>query len=180
MNYKRLLEAQDYYTEFGYKPIDVPWTVSKLIIDITIPRDNKPAALGKDYLVGSAEQSFLQLISKKELKPGKYSALTPCFRDDLEDELHKKYFMKLELINTEINNSENDLFSMLNLSTKFFKRYLDVMSIRTGYKEYDIITSHNQIELGSYGIRYNPLIGTWIFGTGLAEPRLSYCLETLK
>jgi len=33
------------------------------------------------------------------------------------------------------------------------------------------------IELGSYGIRKHPKVGTWVYGTGCAEPRLSYAIE---
>ena len=66
------------------------------------------------------------------------------------------------------------------LAKEFFNTYLNDVAVvptqpidktlvaETGY---DVVS--NEIELGSYGLRQHPLIGSWVYATGCAEPRLS-------
>ena len=170
INYKRLLESIDYYQTDGYNYINLDWTVDSLVSKITKPEYKKDFYLDENVLVASAEQSFLQMMFDDKLPKGKYVGLTPCFRDETIDELHRNYFMKVELINTE-HVTEYDLQMMLNVALVFHQKYIDCKIIQLEDNTYDIV-SLNGIELGSYGIRkYKDL--EWIYGTGCAEPRLS-------
>lgn len=185
MKYYRFDDAQNFYEGCGYNDIDVPWDVSQTSIEATIPPGCVPVPfLNSKLLVGSAEQSFVELMllpqSLGKLTPGKYQAVTPCFRDDPEDEIHHKYFMKLELIDYYRNSNvahvvhHNRLDRILNDAKGFFQKYLKVETLRTD-NGIDIIQSKTGIELGSYG--YRSFQGhEWVYGTGLAEPRLSYAL----
>lgn len=192
INYLNLHDSTVYYEEHGYKRIEAPWTVTKAISHIT-----KPSIAGMDYeivgknkvLVASGEQSFLYLYLKEFLPKGKFQAITPCFREETFDHTHTKYFMKNELIITDKVNEE-ELFKMVQCAFDFFKSKLEVKNLGDihvrNYKSendencYDL--EYHGVELGSYGIRRCEYL-SWIFGTGCAEPRLSYCqnmLENLK
>lgn len=115
-----------------------------------------------------------------KLSFGKYMAVSPCFRDEIENtEIHKQYFIKVELINILPNNDNANFLikEICNETFGFFKSYLDCELIKTD-QGFDIQTTDTKIELGSYGIRnYKNLV--WIYGTGVAEPRLSYCLSKI-
>jgi phenylalanyl-tRNA synthetase alpha subunit len=124
------------------------------------------------YLVASGEQGFIELMIRENLV-GKYFTITPCFREEKYDELHLPYFMKLELIDTEVDNKK--LPAMINDAKRFFDNYLETKVIPTK-DGYDIVSAKSNIELGSYGIRaYKEFL--WVYGTGVAEPRLSQVLE---
>ena len=77
--------------------------------------------------------------------------------------------MKVELINF----GDNRLDDMMEMCLSFYSKYLPVKKVQTEIG-FDIM-SYDGIELGSYGVRSNPhpLIGSWNYGTGCAEPRLS-------
>ena len=179
----RLSQAQSYYDMAGFKNIEVPWFVDKSIIDITLPPGATPVEIpGRGYLIGSAEQGFLSLIAEGKLPSGKYQSTSPCFRNDSVDELHRTAFMKLELIDTRVlENITTDvqLKSVIQLAELFFESCVGVEILQTE-DGFDIVDSKNKIELGSYGIRSHPLVGTWIYGTGVAEPRLSAVLKMQK
>jgi tRNA synthetases class II core domain (F) len=162
------------YAKLGYTYIEVPWLVNEEAIKATIPSFAKPLAVDSgteaNQLVGSAEQSFLYMALKNELPSGKYMALTPCFRDDKVDELHQKYFMKLELIiigkvySSDVIHVMNDARYVLS---QFSKKTMVVQPTDDGSD-----LTLNGIEIGSYGKREYKNI-KWIYGTGLAEPRFS-------
>jgi hypothetical protein len=183
IDYFKINNALIYYTNQGFKYLDVKWDCPTEIARITTPQNCRLYILDKGQtLVGSAEQSFLDEIFNNNLKPGKYSALTPCFRDDMIDELHSRYFFKLELIDFE-NVTTVSLFEIIQTCLVFFKRYIDCEVIQISDESYDIVTSKNNIELGSYGIRnieYNNKFLKMIYATGLAEPRLSKAIEKIK
>lgn len=178
IDYHKIADAIDFYQDLGYSYIEVPWIVSRESHDIT----------GKGYSdfssflgthVASAEQSFLELITNNELDPGRYLACSPCFRDDDTSQLYNKWFMKVELINYlgKIKSETPDLVkSMIRQAYCFFERYLDITVEKT-----DIgldIVSDCGVELGSYGFRtHNDF--SWVYGTGVAEPRLSHCLDKI-
>jgi hypothetical protein len=67
--------------------------------------------------------------------------------------------------------------------TKFIS--VDVVENRepgAGEPAFDIVSRRGRIEIGSYGIRRDDKVGKWVYGTGCAEPRLSYAIavENLK
>lgn len=180
INWSLFPAAINEYTKLGYSLIDVPWLVDKKSIEVTIPPGRKAYSLNlrkeKDkYLVGSAEQSFVYLALRNKLPLGKYMAMTPCFRDDEVDDLHQKYFMKLELIqfiSSKINYHPNFHKGQMmrharDVMSNFTKKSIVVQPTDDGTD-----LTINNIEIGSYGVRIYKNI-QWIYGTGLAEPRFS-------
>ena len=176
INWQRLLTALNYYNAMCYKTTDLDWTMDVNISSVTKPVGRKDYFINERALVASGEQSFVEMILKNKLVPGCYSGITPCFRDEYElDELHSNYFMKVELIDT-MNPNKKGLDNMINYALKFYSQYLDVRVLETQEEMYDIIDVKNGIELGSYGTRCYKDI-KWVFGTGLAEPRMSKVLQ---
>ncbi|CAH6421515.1 Hypothetical protein KVN_LOCUS328 [uncultured virus] len=173
-----------YFKLNGYKYIDTPWIVNDVISNITKPPTKKNFYINDKVLVASGEQSFLQLILDGNIKPGKFCTMTPCFRDEEEDDLHKHYFLKTELIDWDyIENdkfiNEKLLIETINICKNFFLKYLPVKVKKMEENSYDIIDCTNGIELGSYGIRsYNNI--KWIYGTCCAENRLSNVINLCK
>lgn len=172
IDWVRLITAISFYSCKGYHYTNLDWTVDRKISEITKPIDRRDYFIEDKSLVASGEQSFLQLIVDNKLSNGRYCGITPCFRDeDAVDELHQRYFMKVELINTLDVNKES-LNKMIDCAYELYSKYLNIEVIEVGDQLYDIVDSKNKIELGSYGIRHYENIH-WVFGTGLAEPRLS-------
>lgn len=177
INYKLLDDSLIHYENKGFKRIEAPWTVSQYVDNITRPEDRVPFELKHNdkRLVASGEQSFLYLYLKEFLPLGQFQTITPCYRYESFDYLHTKYFMKNELIKTDIVN-EVELDRMIVTALDFFYRFfpkLDLDTIKT--KEgFDITV--NGIELGSYGIRECEYL-KWIYGTGCAEPRTSKLIQ---
>ena len=176
IDWHRLIWAIDYYKSKGYKFIDLNWTIPSKISEITKPIGRKDYLIEEEALVASAEQSFLELMYDSKLEKGRYCGITPCFRDeDYLDELHQRYFMKVELIDT-LNVNHTSLGNMIIDAKEFYSNYLDVHVLEIQDEMYDIIDDKNGIELGSYGTR-RTIAGNHVFGTGLAEPRLSKVLK---
>ena len=158
-------------------------------------------------LVASGEQSFLYLYNKGFLPKGRFQTVTPCFRDEKFDDYHTKYFIKNELIITDTVDKQS-LKMIVNIARDFFREYClrpkkddawvgsdttpdDVYIMETGtsnkivsevdvsdvylYPSYDLM--YRGIELGSYGIRRCNYL-SWIYGTGVALPRLTRVLST--
>lgn len=185
MNLELITFAETFYASKGYQKIEVPWAVDKDVLEITLPKHKKGVDLLSRKLVGSAEQSYLQMIKKKQLNPGRYVTTTPCFRDDNEDELHQHYFLKTELINFSLENkiSQSNLDTMMGHALEFFGFFLPVKTLQTGIG-YDIVDQKFGIELGSYGIRSHKFAEgfnvQWAYGTAIALPRLAYILERTR
>ena len=176
INWERLIDSMAFYTSLGYKYRDLNWTVSREVSEITKPDDRKDYLIEDRAVVASGEQSFLELLKHGKLKPGKYHGITPCFRDETTiDYLHQRYFMKVELIDT-LNINHDSLGNMILDAVELFSKYLDVKVIELDKDLYDIVDLKNNIELGSYGIRRHGEF-SWVFGTGVAEPRLSKVLK---
>lgn len=177
INYKIIDDSIIHYESAGFKRIESPWTVSREILDLTKPVDKIPYQLehNKKCLVGSGEQSFLYLYLKGFLPYGRFQTVTPCFRDEEFGFLHTKYFMKNELIITDIIHGDT-VGKMVNNAIDFLSKYLDKDNLRIVSTEegYDIL--YKQDELGSYGIRKSDFL-VWIYGTGVAEPRLSMIMN---
>lgn len=178
INLKLIDNAIGFYQEHGFKRIETPWLVPDEINKITQPNFVKSYHIPNfdKSLVGSGEQSFLYLLSKHQLPTGKYQTLTPCFRDEIEDLTHFTQFMKLELIDTQ-DTSEPNLLNIISYAETFFNSVLNKKTeiIKTDIG-YDIM--FNNIELGSYGIRKHEYL-SWIYATGIAEPRLSNLIKSL-
>lgn len=176
INYDILNESLSFYKKFRFERIELPWTVTKEISDITKPSgcDDFTIIEKNKVLVASGEQSFLYLYCKGFLPKGRFMGITPCFRNDSFDALHTKYFMKNELIVTDVVTSD-ELQKVIDLSMAFFSVYVDVRLIKTetsDIESFDIVSNKSDVELGSYGIRKCDFLH-YIYGTGVAEPRLS-------
>lgn len=178
IEYKHISESIDYYKEFGFKYIETPWIVPKEIDDITRPIDKQAFQLKHNDmdLVASGEQSFLCLYKQNLLDKGRFQTVTPCFRDEKNDEIHCQYFIKNELIETN-DITKNNLFNIIDIALNFFIKYLPNSQVIETEIGYDIVS--NNIELGSYGIRECEFL-KWIYATGCAEPRLSYTINKFK
>lgn len=135
---------------------------------INLAVDNFKKAGWGAYLVGSAEQGFLHIYDQLE-NSRPYMSITPCFRDDKEDELHQRYFMKLELFMKGGSYSDCDFFK--EKAGAFFRSQgVETYTLRTAENSYDLEALGSGIELGSYYHREIPNY-KWACGTGLAQPR---------
>jgi seryl-tRNA synthetase len=186
INYLNLNNASKYYSALGYNLIETPWYVTEEIKSITCPKDKSVdyhIDVNDKYLVASGEQSFLYLLTKGQLPLGRYQTITPCFRFENYDILHKKCFMKNELIHIldKITSQSTMLLqNMIDDAVRFFQQYTNNLEIILQNQDnsicnYDILL--NGIEIGSYGIRQYKNLFFWIYGTGIAEPRFSTALK---
>jgi len=176
IDYSILANSVEYYESHGYQRIESPWTVTKEISKVTSPPNASFFTIEekKKVLVASGEQSLLYLYNKGFLPKGKWQTITPCFRDETFDSLHTKYFLKNELMITDSVN-EATLISTIDDALNFFRQWAPESKVKeTGPKSYDIV--YDDIELGSYGMRYCPFV-KWVYGTGVAEPRFSRVLD---
>jgi aspartyl/asparaginyl-tRNA synthetase len=182
INYNILAEALTHYKVCGYQEIDVPWLVSKEAVNITKPLTCRSFETFAGHLVGSGEQSLLEI--RNLLNNQKYVCITPCFRDDeRDDNLHFNYFMKVELMHV-INDSfsliqeKNALEDVINdaynfMNNRMWKSNCTINRVATPD---GIDININGIEVGSYGIRMIEGF-KWIYGTGIAEPRFSQAIS---
>jgi hypothetical protein len=169
IDYAKLALGLEFYQSKGYAYIEAPWVVSREATNVTIPSDRHVTTTQFGDLVGSGEQSFIELMMRGTSLE-KACCITPCFRDEPDyDELHHAYFMKLELIDTDA--TVEHLHHMISDATEFLGRFLEVKVIPTGDSSYDIVDVQHELELGSYGFRD---FGhqRFIYGTGIALPRL--------
>lgn len=176
-----ILEALNFYQN-EFRMLSVPMCVDLKAIHSSIPEfkindlEILPRKNGS-YYVGSAEQSFIYLHSHGLLPESKSMALTPCQRDEVEDDIHLGIFLKLELINLGYHNVED----MLDISCKFFSKYSNnIEIIDSGNKPHEKDILINGIEVGSYGIGYMQDGTLYTYGTGIAEPRLSFALNNIN
>lgn len=175
ISYEFLADAVDFYTNAReYKYLEVPWIVEKEHINITLPEGSHYRTIdgGECGLVGSGEQGFLSMINQLE-KDQLYCCVSPCFRVEpsLSDITYLD-FIKVELgALVKIEKAPKICTRLLEDAHDFMDRYLLVFSKETGEYSYDLF--HKETELGSYGFRE---LGeySWVYGTGLAEPRFSY------
>lgn len=198
IDYNLIAAAIDFYANKGFQRIETPWLVSKDIADLTKPLDASTYIVQKDSerkqkaFIASGEQSFLYLINKGHLpSSGRYQTVTPCLRDDMWDATHMKNFVKLELIEyistseyTNIKfNTINTVHRMVDQALSFFSSKVDASLLtvtNTSTKDsvsFDI--NLNDIEIGSYGYR-SCMFCEWIYGTGIAEPRFSRLVNSVK
>lgn len=172
IDYNRIARSIEFYESNGFKRIESPWTVTKAVSSITKPEDKSDwEIVGKNkVLVASGEQSFLYLYLKGFLPKGRYQTVTPCYRDEVFDQTHTKYFIKNELIITD-KVTNDSLDNLVDICKKFYEIELGekVDIVKT---EFGLDLECLGIEIGSYGIRDCEYL-EWVYGTGLAEPRLS-------
>lgn len=167
MNYARISEAIEFYKSLEYTWIDTPWIVSNEASALTFAGLREKCELG--YLVGSAEQGFIQLLLDKKISSGRYVSAGPCFRFDDNGQPGKHpYFFKVELISIAV--PEDNVFWVMNDARRFLGG--DEVIVNGGYD-----LELNGIEIGSYGHRSVRGILPWIYGTGLAEPRYTEALS---
>ena len=175
IDYQKINNSIIFYEANGFTRIETPWLVSEYVDNLTKPENKESYTVlhNNKNLVASGEQSFLYLYLKGFLPKGKFQTVTPCFRREKFDFTHSKYFIKNELIQTDIVN-ENELLNNVEVALTFFKMYLKNSRIVKTEQGFDIMS--NDIELGSYGIRSNPVLD-WIYATGCAEPRLTRAMK---
>lgn len=174
IDYKKVVAVKEFYESHGFKEIAVPWIVRKEAYLSTKPDGAKEFSTPIGFLNASGEQSFIELMLAGTTLT-RNLCITSCFRLDVDDELHQKYFVKVELIDTNVH-LEN-LQEILSIAKSFYEKYLPVEIIKTdqGEHTYDIVDIKNKIELGSYGIREFKNY-TWIYGTGIALPRIDIAI----
>jgi hypothetical protein len=177
INYGLIQNSIYFYERAGYLRVESPWTVTEAISNITKPEWATSFTIKEKnkVLVASGEQSFLAMYNKGFLPLGQFQTVTPCFRDDAFSLVHTKYFVKNELIKTD-RTTHDDLMKVINVAWAYFKYVAgpDVKLKELDDGTYDLYLG--DIELGSYGIRTCPFL-TWIYGTGIAEPRLTRAME---
>lgn len=187
ISYQHIASATEFYAANGFKMIDVPWIVSDWAMNITRPAGAKTTRIDDGQLVASGEQGFLQLMLNNALPPGRWQCVTPCFRHDAPDRYHQRHFMKVELIDT-LATTQESLEFITRISLRFFRSKLagcfitptdPVDSTLVSVTARDIVSPAG-IELGSYGIRQHDSVGSWVYGTGCAEPRLSLAIEDTR
>ena len=188
IDYDLLNKAVKYFSKKGFKQVEVPWRVSKEAIDGTF--DSRQSFKSDDkFLVGSAEQGFLELQLQDKLKGTQFMSISPCFRNEVEDYFHQQEFMKLELIYFSNYVTIKEVIQyqiikrfVLNFIIKKLKiKTSDIAILET--KDNNSIYSEdiliNEIEYGSYGIRQFK-DKYYIYGTGIALPRASKILKSLE
>lgn len=173
INYKIIHSSINYYQKEGFERIEVPWVVPNYYEKLTKPEGKNSFQINNkdEYLIASGEQSFLYLYSLNQLPKGRFQTVTPCFRDDYEDLLHNKVFIKNELISTSFKSPDDELYFMIDKALVFFENWLGTtLSTQKTKEGFDI--SFGKLELGSYGVRENQFL-KYVYGTGVAEPRLT-------
>ena len=180
INWRFLSEAQGFYQSNNFCYIDVPWKCDKESYQLTCPYDSTLPefefnSTKNGYLVASGEQSFIEMMLKNTINPGKYQTITPCFREEKEySDKTRPWFMKLELCHilnySEFENKEDLLSLMMNVVVKFFHNYMSELTLIETNIGFDLM--YSDIELGSYGYRQAGQY-QYLYGTGLAEPRFS-------
>jgi hypothetical protein len=189
IDFSLISQAIYYYRNLGYHHIEAPWLVNRSISNLTKPENKRDFLIDSLALVGSGEQSLLQLVVEGKIDKHKHNKLittTACFRDDDIDDLHQRYFVKTEIMIIPTTLDESHLISKLTTLIKqakgFFGQFISVKEVLLENNNfYDIVDCEYGIELGSYGVRTvnlpDSISFTYIYGTGLAEPRLSNLLR---
>lgn len=182
---ENLSAALRFYKKLGYQEIEVPWIVGPKAMAATIPADRRAMdVLEHGSLVASGEQSFIQMWLDEKLPDGKYCCCTPCFRDEpVVTDLSRLYFMKVELI--EVGTFYYwHVEDMLCEALEFHREHIPDVRFENTEFGHDLFSG--DVELGSYGSRQRQFMShggrvmKWVYGTGCAEPRFSYCKNRHK
>lgn len=178
INWSFLARAHEFYPSKGWAPIEVPWVVAPYITRSTMPPGIQATTTGMGDLIGSGEQGLLHLAVHHNLASGKWMTCTPCFRDDVSDDLHGKHFVKVELMWLDPVSVMNAWLDILDDARNLFQELGLPSKLSTQSDHIDLV-SQQGIELGSYGVR-SAFGRTWVYGTGLAEPRFSTALKIFR
>lgn len=174
IDYRKIAKALDHYSAGGYSFIDVPWFVSRQAMQVTAPPNLRFCTSFLGDLVASGEQSFIQLWMDGKIGKGKWHCVTPCFRDEPNlNEFRLNYFMKVELIEVDPNDVSKSIKDHIEYALDFFELHSCIKTCVIDTEIGKDIISADGIELGSYGEREHEGF-RWTYGTGVAEPRLSY------
>jgi hypothetical protein len=166
-----IYEAMSFYEKKGYRFKSVPFVVDEEVSKLTRPKRICETYHDDRVYSGSGEQGFLQLLSKQALPAGKWQALTPCVRDEaILSDKHYHVFLKLELINV----GSDDVNAVLRDAEAFWASQGVNTDRECTQAGIDLYAS--EIEIGSYGsmTAYNT---TYVYGTGVSEPRGSLVLN---
>lgn len=191
-SWENLSQALQQFKIYGFKYIDVPWIIPKIYTKATCKNRDDVFVTQYGDLVGSAEQSFIYLASenKIDINNEKYCSISPCFRNEkITSKTTRKNFMKLELIHfifLEKEQIKKRVFKLIELVKKFYQFHFDlccsIIETDEGFDLcYDNFGKSKILELGSYGYRevcfHDEKRISWIYGTGIAEPRFSIALK---
>jgi seryl-tRNA synthetase len=179
LDYQILADACKFYRFREYEQIEVPWIVCADFAQLTMPESAVPFVLNDGaYLVGSAEQGFVQMALLNQLDYGKfYFSVSPCFRNEKRDDTHSTWFMKVELFHKSTTHAaaSNAAMYMMDHAIQFFRK-AGVIELQTARVDTGIDIMADSLEIGSYGVRQ--ISDFYVaFGTGAALPRLQLAIE---
>lgn len=177
IDYHKISDAIDCYAVHGYVYRDVPWLLDKQSVQLAAPEGVRQFETFMGCLPASGEQSFYHQMTLGLLAKGRWQTVTPCFRDEpVTNNLTRTHFLKLELIDVDPDDVDWSLDIMVDTAYKLMYR-LGVETTRMVQPDGSIdLVSLDGVELGSYGVRH--IDGySWVYGTGLAEPRFSRVCE---
>lgn len=167
ISWARVARALDFYQARGYVYVVTPWVVSPAAHLSTWPGGDVWAR-PEGWLVGSAEQGFIELAMTGRLPRGRLVSAGPCFRPgdghSPEKGVHP-FFFKVELWGDPGTETQ-----MLEDARVFFREERVEAHIVQTTSGRDLYSE--TLELGSYGKRSTQGL-SWSYGTGLAEPRFS-------
>jgi hypothetical protein len=184
IDYQMLADACRFYKAKNYEQIEVPWHVSPAASLETAQINSRIYITNcGEHFIGSAEQGFIELMMNdiQRLKfDTRYFAVSPCFRRDYPDDIHSRWFVKLELF--KMINQDGPLDSMNEFIEDARTFFCGITQDESVEKFYDASTQsvdlmHHNLELGSYGYRTLSNGITWVYGTGLALPRTQLILN---
>ena len=177
--WRNLGNAALLYEARGWKWLDAEWAVKDDACRMTLPSGMEATKVTWQNadtmsLVGSAEQSFIDLMLRNSICSGKWQAITPCFRNESYTEpARRNVFIKLELFLCDMQSEK--LQGVISDAAEVMYVITGIMPNRVINEDgYDL--EINGIEVGSYGCR--KVNGRpYIFGTGCAEPRMTFASE---
>lgn len=162
--------------EYGFvEYTKLPWHVSNLAIKMTT--NFKPHKTMDGNFVGSAEQSFIELMLNNKLdKEVRYVAISPCLRNDNINEIHDRQFYKAELFSCSESYDYRDDF--IKIAKDCMKKFIDdkikITEQVIDCNQTDLLI--NNIEVGSYVSKfYNGK--KWTCGTLIAVPRFNIAIS---
>lgn len=180
VNWGLLGDAVRHWTSVGFVYREVPWLVPDRYNMVTCPEAEFLVNSKLGSHIGSAEQGFIYLDHTGQLPEGRWVACTPCFRaEPVLDRFHQNGFMKVELYQNGAFATPEVLGQTVSECCLWFLSRLPrelancVETVRTP-DGYDITLEG--IEIGSYGLRHFEEV-SWVYATGLAEPRFSTALD---
>ena len=202
IDFALVAKAIDYYDGHGFKYVEVPYVVTAAALNITNFKGFKdtsagPVASGEQSFLQlildetiACDSSYCCATPCVRLGDGDTDARKMSYDQFFKVEL----FRYLGFRNTDefwgsdpVENDKisqrwlTDVVHVQTAALTFMRQYrgdLRTLSTRDLVRNcstnntLDIVTDDN-IELGSYGVRYHKNIGVWVFGTGLALPRFN-------